>query len=395
MLTLHAPEYREEGGRAIVSARFTCDGQDRALWFATDAAHGEYLCHERADAFLVVLLLYGMSHGQDVHVAAPVSDRLLYTLPTYLIPPMHRMAPELLAQVNLTCDQPAAGTLPNAGAVGTGLSCGIDSFFTIAHHSREGVPPGHRITHLAYHNVGAHTREDGDSETLFRERQGRIRAFAAEYGYPLVTVDSNVDEILDRFSFIQTHTFRNAAAALALQKLYRTYYYSSSATIYQFGFELGHPSFYEPYSLHMIGSNTLSFFCSGTTHTRVEKTKVVADYAPSYHYLNVCVTESENCSTCFKCLRTLITLDIMGKVDRYAGVFDLEKYRRVKAQALSDILSEPEDDLFGRDIRKAIADYGYDVPQEVLMRAKYQRTKKHLAKNATLRAWYHALRGRK
>jgi hypothetical protein len=75
--------------------------------------------------------------------------------------------------------------------------------------------------------------------------------------------------------------------------------------------------------------------------TRVEKTELVSAYEPSYRHLNVCVDpdyEGSNCSVCFKCRRTLLTLEMLGVVDKYSRVFDLKKYRSIRNGYLVETL---------------------------------------------------------
>ena len=68
---------------------------------------------------------------------------------------------------------------------------------------------------------------------------------------------------------------------------------------------------------------------------------MVAAYEPSHRYLNVCVDpsfEGRNCSVCFKCCRTLLTLELLGVADLYKETFDLEKFRRVRNRYVLKVL---------------------------------------------------------
>jgi len=322
-------------------------------------------------------------------VDAPVSERLYYTMLAYLMPVLQRMDGRRYQPVALTCRHLESRPTAHAGGVGVGVSCGVDSLFTIAEHTRPTCPPHFRISHLAYYNVGAHTRREDQTTDLFQQREVRVRAFADEVGLPLVTLDSNVDRVLSSIPFTLSHGYRNAAATLALQNLFTTYYYSSSSTIDQLGFDAHHPSYLEPISLPMLSSNHLNFFTAGTMHTRTDKTRVVAEYAPSYRHLNVCVIDAENCSHCHKCLRTMLTLDILGRLDRDAHVFDLARFRQLKSTALTQ-----HSDRYSREILEAIEAHGYAIPSEVHRRYLLQRIRGFLAQNKTLRGWYHAMQAR-
>lgn len=83
----------------------------------------------------------------------------------------------------------------------------------------------------------------------------------------------------------------------------------------------------------MASTDTLRFYSTGGEKSRFEKTKVVSLYQPSKKYLNVCVNKPPrdgNDNTCFKCIRTLLTLDALGVIDEYNAVFDIEFYKHNK-----------------------------------------------------------------
>ena len=77
----------------------------------------------------------------------------------------------------------------------------------------------------------------------------------------------------------------------------------------------------------MFSIPTLSIYSEGATLSRLEKTKKVTEYYPSYKYLNVCTVTNENCNKCEKCIRTLLALDTLEKLDLYKEVFDINYYK--------------------------------------------------------------------
>ena len=155
MLFIGEPYIAQNGDRS----RLVCDiginrRETRTVWFEVDREYEKYLCTERSDAYVIGLLSWAMRAGHDITCTAPVSEELLYALREYLIPSLVKYAPSFRA---VEINAPAAGTpLANAGAVGTGLSCGIDSFHVI---SRQLASPYKtlNLTHLCINNVGALT----------------------------------------------------------------------------------------------------------------------------------------------------------------------------------------------------------------------------------------------
>lgn len=360
MLTIHHPEIIERENETVLQAKFECGNTKDTLWFSTTKDFGRYLCHERGDAFLVAMLLYAMKRGEDIHILAPISERLYYTLTKHfakviadMFPGYHRV--QIIAEID-------TGQLENAGGVGTGLSCGIDSFCTVIEHTDESCPPDYRLTHLTFFNVGASGDYGGErARDLFHQRIEAVRPCADELHLPLVTLDSNINEILG-MNFVQTHTYRNVAAVLALQKLFRIYYYSSSSTLQQFELNPSYSSHSDIYTLNMLSTNTAEFFSSGEIYSRVEKTDIVSTHPLSYKYLNVCVAAEKNCSRCRKCQRTLVTLDVLGKLDLYDRVFNLNDYQMHRSKYFGLVMGGWKNDLYMKEIHDTIKQNNFHVP---------------------------------
>lgn len=360
MLTIYPPEIIEHENETVLQAAFECGNTKDTLRFSTTKEFGKYLCHERGDAFLVAMLLYAMKRGEDIHILAPISERLYYTLTKHFVkviadmfPGYHRV--QIIAEI-------ATGQLENAGGVGTGLSCGIDSFCTVIEHTDESCPPDYRLTHLTFFNVGASGDYGGEhARDLFHQRIEAVRPCADELHLPLVTLDSNINEVLNT-NFVPTHTYRNVAAVLALQKLFKIYYYSSGYSLRQFEFNHSDSSHYDVYALDMLSTDTTKFFSSGEIYSRVEKTEIVSTHPLSYKYLNVCVAAETNCSRCHKCQRTLVTLDLLGKLDLYDKVFDLNDYWTHRSKYFGLVLGGWKNDLFKQEIYDAIKQDKFHIP---------------------------------
>lgn len=360
MLTIHCPEIVESGDSVRLQAVFDCGDVHDTLWFSTTKEYGKYLCHERGDAFLVAMLLYAVNHNEDITLEVPVSERLYYTLSRHFTQALTTLFPGS-RKVKIICDI-ASTPLSSEKAVGTGLSCGIDSFCTVTEHMDDACPPNYRLTHLTFFNVGASGDYGGDyARELFHKRINAVKPCADELGLPLVTLDSNISEILD-MNFVPSHTYRNVAGVLALQKLFSIYYYSSGYSLMQFACDSSDTSHYDVYLLDMLSTENTKFYSSGEVYSRVEKTDIVAKNPLSYKYLNVCVTAETNCSRCHKCQRTLTTLDILGKLKLYDNVFDLTDYIDQRWKYFGNILLKHKTDLMLAEIYDVMPKYKYPTP---------------------------------
>jgi hypothetical protein len=324
--------------RVKIIAPIEFSGVKEYLWYEVDAEYADFLTLERLDAFLVGLIILAMKHQEDIYIDGIISEKLFYNLTNYLmkilsllIPSLHivKIFPEKLDQE--IQDQPSRG-------VATGFSGGIDSFCTFIEHFIQHTPESYRLTHLVFNNVGSHGQ--GGRE-LFNKRYNKLLNFAQEQKIPLIKIDSNIDEIL-QVDFRKTHGVRNISAILTLQKLFGKYLYAS-AHKYENCFigESQDGAVIDPAAIHLFSTKTTECISSGCQYSRVEKTIKVSIFEPSYRYLDICVHAidmPENCSSCWKCVRTLITLEILGKHDCYRQVFDLNKFSRFKGEYIASIV---------------------------------------------------------
>ena len=359
MLRVRKPEIISTPTGARIQAKFDNNGMEDVLWYEVEDKYKEYLSEDRADGFVIGLLLYAMQIGSDIEVLSPMSTRLYYTVNKYLIP--------LLSQVNgyknikMYCKELISTPLETKGVVGTGLSCGIDSFSTIIDHAGDRCPEIYQITHFTFFNVGSNGHDKYKSSALFRERAAKAKKAADELGKELITVDSNLSEIL-KLGFEATHTLRSMSAVLILQNLFSVYYYSSAVHVANFKLSQSSIAYYDIYSLSMLSTESIDLFSSCATKTRIEKTRMVANFKPSYKYLDVCVKDNANCSKCFKCLRTLFTLELLGKLDLYSSVFDLRAYYSERNKYIAYILAFHKKDIFSKEIYNEMKNQNFRTP---------------------------------
>jgi hypothetical protein len=330
-MDIYPPELSYEDDNAVVSARFTAAGKDETLWFKFDREFAESAVLEKADAFLVPLLVRAMVEGEDIRLHHPVSEDIYYNLTENLIPLLNTTMPQMKRVKVIPsgfADLPPDGP---AGVVAQAFSCGIDSFYTYIMNTRPEVPSSHRPSYAVFTDVGAHgLLGDEEAKARYDWRLANVQKCAAEFGLKLIVVRTNMSQVLPE-KYVDNHPLRNAGVALLLEKLFRTFYYSSGVPFARMTVQKAKDiGYYEPMVLPMLSTRHMQIVSYGPPLMRAQKTRVVSEFEPSYRYLNICTITGHNCSTCTKCLRTAFTLDMLGKIDRYAGVFDLEKYRAAR-----------------------------------------------------------------
>lgn len=365
MLTIKQPYLEEYGNTSRLICDIAVNGKIRQIWFEVSKEYGKYLCFERGDAYVVGLLNWAMQRNHNIVCEVPVSETLIYNINRYLIPSLVKYGKNLNA---IKIDAPLISEpMKNEGGVGTGLSCGVDSFHAIAKHT-DTQYKSHNLTHLCINNVGAFNdcyKEYG-KERVKQERYTVSKKVADKLGLPLIITDSNFADVFPQ-NHLKTHTYSSLFAVYCLQKLWSVYYYGSSG--YDFNkFTLKdndtHDSaYYELLSLPCFSTSSLKIYSEGGAENRIEKTAAIVDFEPAQKFLHVCLRKSNNCGVCPKCRRTLLTLDALNKLDEFSAVFDIEYYRQNRREYLlwlydmhlqNDLMNEPVYHMLKDDISLSI-----------------------------------------
>lgn len=337
------PPVRGDDGSVRIECRIDAPDLPQQLWFH-GAASGPLSRPTGLDWALVALLFPAMQRGLDLRLEGPVSG-LLLKFANHEIQSLLVAVDSRLKSIRVHAGAHASPPLRRTERrVATGFSAGVDSFATLLHYGQE--PSDFRITDLSFFNVGAfgHRRPHNDPDALFRQGCRRTVAYAEARGYSWVTLDSNLNDFYTG-SFGYTHTLRNAAAALFFEERLDWFLYSSAYEITTVKAAAGDINRMDPALLPLLSTERLQLQQAGGFMTRVEKTVRVAAAPDTYTRLDVCVSSSNrrdtrgllNCTRCWKCARTLFTLECLGALDRYSSVFDLDFYRKNRTRLLNTL----------------------------------------------------------
>lgn len=316
------------GDKSRCCSNISWGDRSRTLWFEVESVYEECLCTERIDGFLVALLPFAMIEKLNIHSEGYISERLLYQLKTILLPSLSANITEFHS---IDIDAKSDGmVLESKNGVGTGLSCGVDSFYTVLKHINTKME-GFNLTHLTYFNLMNHTQwkkyGEDSSRDFSNARIDYIKPAVKELGLKLVTVDSNLDLFYHDFSCLGTFAFSYFGTVLALQKLFGKYYWSSSHSFSEFAFTFDDMSYFDLLNVQCVSNQNTTFYSTGSEVTRLEKTAYISDFAVTYQYLNTCWIHLYNCTNqCDKCKRTMLALYALGKLDLYGEVFEVKKF---------------------------------------------------------------------
>lgn len=321
------------------------------LYFAVDKSYTKYLCTERSDAFVIALLWYAILTEEDICFEMPMSQKLYQGLTERLIP---ALCSDKYRQIRLT-GSVTSEKLVCQGAVGSGMSCGVDSFYTMRTH---------QLTHVTYYEYGHIYMFDQNIslEEYYQkvhemaDRMADSASKVAEQsGLGFVYVKTNIDEDFYRGGVIYRAMYGNLACSLAIQKLFCTYISSSSGHGNDLETGLIVPTQnYENLICSSCKTETFEFV-SSDFKKRFEKQERLADDPLFAQYAEVCfapqyldeqfTVREKNCGECYGCLKTMIVFDLLGKLDRFDRVFDLRKYyadRRKYIKIVADGSRRPE-----------------------------------------------------
>ena len=322
---------------------------DCNLWFSAPAKFSEYFCTERSNAFVIAMLWYAVITGSDIRFEAPLSKKLYEGLTTKLIPALCSGESTEVKLDGPVTDEP----VECAGGVLTGMSCGVDSLYTLHCYDRLDAPGGNRLTHLAYYDCNyllPMIEPPYDISEIYREKENvfshiikHAEIIAEHHGLPLVVMRSNLDEDFYRGGRIYASMYRFLACTLALEHLYGTYISSSS----------GHDSnmvevsatvptqHYEGLICECCQTEGLHYVTSDNA-SRPEKLEALSDDEDARRFVAVCYDagkHGENCGCCYACMKTMIPLDIMGKLEYFGESFDLDKYYSDRKGVFGNLIS--------------------------------------------------------
>lgn len=319
----------------IVKASINIGGHNEIVTTLFNKNCIPYISIKNIDPYVIGFLYFAMNHGYDIESKIPISEELYYNLQFNFIDSLIQANPNFY-RVQINAPLTHANVTSSKNIVATGISCGVDSLYTIATHGKQStIPSNYKLNTLCFFNVGAAMKGNYESSTLIEGRKKLAKTFAEEYGYMFLYVESNIHFIINKYasySHVENHTYMALFCCLHLQNGIAKYYYSSGYAIKDFSIikeknkELD-AAHYDLLTLSIASINGCKFYSIGSTTTRLNKVSYLCNYPPAYKYLNVCVNEVQNDNKCFKCIRTILEIDAVGDITKFNKVFNVYEYQ--------------------------------------------------------------------
>jgi len=400
MIRIGKPNIEQRDGRTYLISHIIDDAQkiDHEIYYATEQDYGQYLADEVADTFVVGCLLPAVYYNEDITVECAMSEKLYYNLINSILFILSKIYGN---KINIHAEKLINPQYGGSG-VGCGCSLGVDSLAAIFKHTPssfnneyEIASDSYRITHLTYFNVGAMGSANLEkAKESFEKDLQLVKSFAKIIGLPVVTLESNFALLYQDFNFDSSGDIRNFSAMLSLQKLFGKYLYGSSFPISDFKYDIEQTGYYESLLAPMLSTESTEIIIANPDMSRIDKTKFIVNNPLTQKYLYVCWKEtiankwpnSEvakikdkklNCSHCDKCKRTLLAIDLLGKLPLYNESFDIPYWNSVKDQYIARVIVNRGNNVFYEELYQLMQEKNYKATFNVkreIFKLNYRKT---------------------
>jgi hypothetical protein len=332
--TIGNPVRWESGDQGGISAPVFIGARKYDIWFRT--ATGPI--GTGPEPFLIAALLPAMVLGGALQVDAPVSPRLLASLPK--VQEILATWDRQLRPVPINADARAA-PLANHGCVSCFFSGGVDSWYSLLKHRAEISTP-----------VFVHGFDIPLENTALRARVSRsLQDACTALGMQLLEVETNVRDLSEGcVSWELYHGAAMASVAHVLGPRLRKIYIAASTTYANLVPNGTHPIL-DP----LWSTESTELVHDGCEAAKMEKVARVAACDAAVRTRRVCYENPNgdyNCGRCRKCLNTMVSLRLVGALERcptFAHPLDLEALGRIRMTdpilraRMEDMLQSAED----------------------------------------------------
>lgn len=282
------------------------------------------------EAMMLAGLFPAMSSTSRLSAVDPVSPRLLAALPLVqdIVRSWEQRYPsyERYQRVEISA-QPSPPTPPASGrGVASFFTAGVDSFFTAVTHRDE-------IDALV-HVCGFDVRPGNDA--LQQRVLEGVAAAADGLGKPLVVVECDLRSFGDRYAnWAVYHGAALAAVGHALAGRFHTIHVPATLT-YAHLVPLGSHPLLDP----LWSSETMEIRHDGAEASRIDKLERIADEPAARRWLRVCWENrggAYNCGRCEKCLRTMVALRSLDRLDDFETLPHVIDEGAIRAVTLPEV----------------------------------------------------------
>ena len=343
-MRIRVPEISEKNNLHVLSARIEMHTKSihfpPSMWFAISGTDPHFV-PGLSDAFLASLVVAAMKLGEDIRVEGSVSSRLAHGISHYQRI-LNTWWPESFKVIDIefeTLVERREDHRPEG--VGCTFSGGLDSFHAVSELLPSNMPlPAYRITHALMIN-GFDQLADFQHKGISRQMYKIYSSVLAKWGVELLMMQTNQKYFrgaaMPRVDSVHSYSSALAACGHSLGGIFGRFNIAGHGGYAYFNLT---PYGSNPVSDHHLSSDHLQVIYAGSSTTRTGKLELMADSPEVQNNLRICLHPPSfdrhaggvtNCGECDKCVRTVVGLMILGKLDLFSTFPVLrpaEEYRR-------------------------------------------------------------------
>lgn len=373
MIKIDKPYITTTKDSARVNAKIHINNQHETLWYEIPIKHKKYLVTEVSDAFVVALLYVSASLEYDIKCEQAVSEPLLFQLNNHLLPIMCKQHNKKTTHIIANAYNKA---LPCENKVGTGYSAGVDCFYSIMKHlpkttEKESALYRNKLDTICVIDVGVFRGEHPKKDFDFMVSEAKN--LAKELNLESLYINSNLKILPEKYS--RVFPYRIISAILSLQKYFSCYLLASWRifAMFELTTKKKDSASQDLLTTQYLSTKTTHFISCGSNSSRIDKIIELCEFEPCYSKLKPCARNwDSNCCSCRKCREDIVTLDALGKLEKFRKVFDLKKIRRQMPINIAYVLVATDTPSDG-SAAKLLKDLDYPIPQQSYKLAKHMK----------------------
>ncbi len=314
-MILHEPETRVEDGNVWVSARVEVKNSKidlpNELWFRFPERWQGSLS-KTSDGFASSLFLLASHLKEPLEIRGAVSERLVWGMDLYQRIFQHWF-PNLFQVVDLRPARFADPATP-AHTAGASFSGGVNSFYTLWSHLPQNEPrPSFRIGYALFVHGFDIPLED---KLTYPAAYDAYHQMMSQLGIELIGAATNIRQFSRGINWNVYFGGPLIGVAQMVAPLFSRYYIPAGHLL-----DTNIPRGSDLRIDHLLSTEQQEVIHDGAHVGRLDKTRIISEWPVSYDYLRVCWTKLDgikNCCRCEKCVRTMTTLDLFGKLEEYS-----------------------------------------------------------------------------
>lgn len=303
------------GDKAILSAEIESPGFNndiKKIFFSFPKEYSDHMPLS-ADPFFPAVLIPAMVAGEDLEINPAISEKILDNQSTIqdIFKTWH---PDKLSKINVRANSFYESSANASRKNATFFSLGVDSMYTMLKYlPGNNLPEGSQLNTLVYMK-GLELPLSKYSAGQDKEVIAAIKNVASHYSLDLITGETNMRDIFP-LDFVKLYLGPCLASiALSLSEGFKNFYIPS-----HYSYADLFPVASSPLLDHLWSNDSTSIIHDGSEKERAGKvTSLIANDSFALDNLRVCVDNeggNYNCCRCWKCVRTMLTLEIIGKLE--------------------------------------------------------------------------------